>query len=265
MKASALIGVVCSLVLVGISTGISAQKGAPRCQDIPTRWFIYPVATLADGVTTVTSAVRGDGNWYSSGSGTSNTVIHVCGTSPSRDATLLMSSRRKMTIQMPPPVSGSVIQESLSGTFQNSGFMNVRNILCVGCSKAPFEPFTTHMAFQLYELTARQDYRLRFMPFVTDAPDLHIQPEAVPLENVPHESSPVRVLPQPFNCTTGGTTNPSWIVRATNASQDPDISPSENLQVGTLARIDSKGNRFHAGQYSMPFEIRIEALSCFSY
>jgi hypothetical protein len=36
---------------------------------------------------------------------------------------------------------------------------------------ATFEPFTTRMAFQLYALASRSDYRLRFMPPTTDAPE----------------------------------------------------------------------------------------------
>jgi len=54
-------------------------------------------------------------------------------------------------------------------------------------------------------------------------------------------------------------------VRGTNASIDPNVPAAENLQIGTLSRIEAKGTRHHAGQYSLPFEIRIEALSCFSY
>ena len=54
------------------------------------------------------------------------------------------------------------------------------------------------------------------MPHVTDAPDRHIDPNQIPAENVPFESSPVLVIPQPYNCTTGGSTKTvRWIVRGT--------------------------------------------------
>ena len=81
-------------------SAVSAQKGG--CRDIATRWFIYPVATLQD-LSTVPAAIKGDGDWYSSGSGTSNTVIHVCGSNPSYDSTLLMTSRRTLTVSFPTP------------------------------------------------------------------------------------------------------------------------------------------------------------------
>ena len=79
-----------------------AQKGG--CKDVAIRWFIYPVATLQDGETTITSAIQGDNNWYSASSGTSNTVIYVCGT---KDATMLMGRSRKLSLSFPAPVAGS--------------------------------------------------------------------------------------------------------------------------------------------------------------
>ena len=98
---------------------------------------------------------------------------------PSYDSTLLMTSRRKLTVSFPTPVAGSVVQETVSGTFQNSAFMNVRNLLCVGCATPPGHPFTTRMAFQLYGRVNRAEYRLRFMPHVTDSPDRHTDPDAI--------------------------------------------------------------------------------------
>lgn len=242
------------LFVAGSWTPASAQKTA--CKDIQTRWFIYPVATLADG-TAVASAISGDGSWYSGGS---NTVIHVCGTNPTYDATMLTSTKRKVKFFFGAPLTGSVVSESIAGgTYQDSPFMNVRNILCVGCAD-PSQPFTTRMGMR-YNMN-NADYRLRFFPFVTDSPDRHTDPATIPAENTPYDASPVLVIPQAYDCKTGGATKPSWIVRGTNPSADPDIAPGENLQVGTLGRV-TRTNVIHAGQYSMPFEIRIEALSCF--
>lgn len=239
--------------------GAWAQKS--NCKDVPIRWFVYPVATMQDG-TTVPANIAGDGDWYASGSGASNSLIHVCGANPTRDATATLSSKRELIVSFPAPVPGSVIQEAVTGTFQTSGFMNVRNILCAGCA-APTQPFTSHMSFQFYNLRNRQDYRLRFMPPVVDAPDLHIDPNQIPYENMPYESSPVLVIPQPYDCPAGDATNPSWIVRATNPSADATLPSGDNLRVGTLYRLGSPN--VHAGHYSMPFEIRIEAQACFSY
>ncbi|HVL67839.1 MAG TPA: hypothetical protein VM364_11300 [Vicinamibacterales bacterium] len=240
----------------GWITPAFAQKGG--CKDIPLRWFIAQTVTLEDG-TVVPSTIAGDGNWYSGGS---NNVIHVCGTNPSYDATIVVPTSRKVSFSFGPPVPGSIIAESLPpGTYLDSPFLNVRNLLCVGCAPG-LESFTTRMGIQLQ--IAKRDHRLRFMPFETDAPDRHTQPGAIPAENVPYLASPVRVFPQPYNCTSGGKVNPSWIVRGTVTSADPGIDPFEGVQVGTLTRVTSNAV-IHRGQYSMPFEIRIEALSCFSY
>lgn len=238
------------------AVALQAQKGGGGCKDVPARWYIYPVATLSDGSTTA-AAIQGDGNWYPSA------AIHRCGTNPTYDATIVVQKSRRVSFTFGAPVSGSVLEESLAPEiYQNSPFMNVRNLLCVGCGD-PSAPFTTHMAFQLYDIN-RQDYRFRFMPPIVDAPDRHIDPAVIPFENTPYEASPARVIPQPYDCASGGATNPSWIVRGVTLSADPAIPANENLQVGTLRRLTRTG-LVHAGQYSMPFEMRIEALSCFTY
>jgi hypothetical protein len=72
------------------------------------------------------------------------------------------------------------------------------------------------------------------------------------------------VLPQPYDCHTGGTVKPSWIVRGTMTTTDSSVPADQRLQVGTLYRVD-RTLAIHAGQYSMPLEIRIEAITCFSY
>jgi hypothetical protein len=102
------------------------------------------------------------------------------------------------------------------------------------------------------------------MPPGVDAPDLHIDHAVIPSENTPYEASPALVTPQAYNCASGGTTRPAWVVRGVNQSADPAVPPSDNLQLGTLRRVVNTGT-VHAGQYSMPFEMRIEALSCFTY
>lgn len=264
-------GVVALAVIVVVCAGsvaLTAQKkggnggGGGSCSDVPIRWYVYPVATLDDG-STIPAAIQGDGNWYANVGGASNSVVHRCGTNPTYDATMAVSKLRHVDFAFPAAVSGSVLEEALSpGAYQNQPFMNVRNILCAGCADQ-HSPFTTHMAFQLYSIN-RQDYRLRFMPPTVDAPDRHIDPAVIPSENTPYEASSVRVIPQPFDCAVGGTTKPSWIVRGVNPSADATIPAGENLQVGTLRRVTRTGT-VHAGQYSMPFEIRIEALGCFTY
>lgn len=256
---------VAAFVFGGIAVTAAQKKGgggSGGCTDVPIRWYVYPVASLADG-STIPAAIRGDGNWYSDASGASNSVIHRCGTNPTHDATMAVAKSRRVTFAFSSAVSGSVLEEGFGpGVLQNSPFVNLRNLLCAGCADS-HSPFTAHMAFQLYSIE-RQDYRFRFMPPTVDAPDLHIDPAVIPSENTPYEASPVQVIPQPYDCNVGGATKPSWIVRGVNPSADPAIPASENLQVGTLRRVTRTGS-VHAGQYSMPFEMRIEALSCFSY
>ena len=73
------------------------------------------------------------------------------------------------------------------------------------------------------------------------------------------------VFPQPYDCTIGGSTRPSWIVRATVSTSDAQVPASQALQVGTLTRV-GKSSIVHAGhELDALIEIRIEALSCFSY
>ena len=256
---STAIAVVGILLGSGLSTAAYAQKNT--CKDIPLQWFIYSTAETPDGQV-VSSSILGDAKWYSSASGTSNTVIHVCGTQPTYDATMLVGGKRKVAFVFDSPVAGSIQQESIpAATYQDSPFMNVRNILCVGCADKT-APFTSRMGMQLKMNS--QSYHLRFMPEFTDAPDRHTNPEAIPGENTPYQASPVLVIPQPYDCHAAGTIRPSWIVRGAIRSSDPAVPASENLQVGTLRRVTRTGT-VHAGQYSLPFEIRIEALSCFSY
>lgn len=253
-------GATALLLLGGLSTPAWAQK--TTCKDVPIRWFIYQTVTAAEAPEGALPArIRGDGGWYAPGGGNNNVVIHTCGTNPSYDATIVVGSKRKVFFDFGAPITGSVIQSSLpTGTYINTPFMNVRNLLCAGCAD-PAAPFTTRMSIQLYSFLSGQDYRLRFMPPNTDALDRHSDPDIVPAENLPYESSPVRVEPQPYNCNVGGTTMPAWIIRGYVPSADPAIAPSENLQVGTLYNVTRSGD-VHKGQFSMPFEIRIEALSC---
>jgi len=247
------------------TAGLLLLAGSPalaqKCADYNTRWFFYPSATMPDGVTTVPSAISGDGNWYGT-SGPTYGSIHICGSNPSYDSTIVLPTKRYLTYSFPAPIPGSVINQSLPGApgvFVRSGFVNVRNILCHNCSVDRTQPFTSRISYQINNLVGRDTYRLRFMQQIVDAPDLHTDPSAVPGENMPYASSAVLVIPQPYNCTSSGTVKPAWVVRGTMPN-----SPEGFLQVGTLYNI-GVSPAVHAGQYSMPFEIRIEALSCFSW
>jgi len=243
-----------TLFLVG---GLSSSLFAARCTEQPLRFFIYPVTTLQDGTTTVPSAIKGDGNWYTDGGGMV-ARINIC--SETYDATLTLSTKRKLTVTFPAPIAGSYVDSPIpAGSYSVSGFINVRNLLCSGCAN-PHNTFTTHIGTQLPSLIGNKTFYLRFMPLAVDAPDLHIDPTVLPEENFPYTASPGVVVPQPYNCNTGGTVKPSWIVRGNT----PNAAVNPQLQVGTAHDYSTNPPR-RAGQYSMPFEIRIEALQCFTY
>jgi hypothetical protein len=236
------------ILLVG---GFAAQNPKGSCTDIPLRVTIRnPVVDPITGET-LTSAITSDGRGeYVNGVSGVSAVINVC--SGTYDAVVIVKApKRTFTYQFTPPIPGSIIQEQptwVPGIWAVSGWINVRNILY---SK---QSFSTHMG-STFSLPANgSTYRLRFMPFTVDAPDLHTNPNEIPGENTPYPSSYARVYPQPFDCNSGGTTKPSWIVVGNNLN-DQGI-----LQVGTLHK-----GLTHEGQYTMPFELRIEALQCFTY
>ncbi|MBI4910223.1 MAG: hypothetical protein HY820_41780 [Acidobacteria bacterium] len=231
----------------------TATGWAARCTDQPLRVYVYPTATMPDGVTTVPSAITNDGNWY-------DASIQYC--SGTYDAVLnLLVSKRKLRFTFPSPIPNSTIQEDIpAGTYSVNGFINVRNILCVGCSN-PHQPFTTRVGTQ-FEIN-RTNYTLRFMPLSVDAPDLHQVPD-LGRENRPFSGSAAQVIPQPYDCLTGGTVKPAWVVRGALPNNDSLTPAGYNLQVGTAYKGTASASP-HAGQYQMPFEFRLEALQCFAY
>ncbi|MBI2687251.1 MAG: hypothetical protein HYX27_13110 [Acidobacteria bacterium] len=241
------------MVLAASAGTVAAQK----CSDQPLRFYLYPAATLPDGVSTVTAAVTGDGNWY-------DASIKNCGGTYDAVLNLLAGSKRRLTFIFPSPIPSSYVDVPIpAGTYQKSGFINVRNLICKNCTDA-HKPFTTHVGMQISSLINRRDFRLRYMPVIVDAPDLHIDPAEVPEENMPYSGSPALVIPQPYDCLSGGQVKPAWVVRGTVNNNDPSTPAGFQLQVGTAHDISSS-TPVRAGQYSMPFEFRIEALQCFSY
>ena len=109
----------------------------------------------------------------------------------------------------------------------------------------------------------RASYRLGFKgssPTLLNAPNLH-DPQNTPGDNTPFASSPVVVYPTyPTPC--GPDSRPRWLVRATSPN-----APDTKLAVGTLHQQPS-GNtsaEVHEGQYTMPFEMLLEAMQCFAY
>jgi hypothetical protein len=250
---------VCTALLVGSCA--AERVRSCTAPDYTFRMMIYSSATLAsDNFTPVPSAITGDGNWYTDGADGTAT-IHTCGT---RDATFNISKNRFVSFTFPNPIPNSYVDSPISpGTYASGGiFMNVHNILCNGCTVDPHKPFTTHVAFG--PNFNSKSYSLRFWALTADAPDADPGPNPAE-ENTPYSSSPALVIPQPYDCNTGGLVKPAWIVRGTVPSSDPLIPAGYSLQVGTAHQILNSGRTIRAGQYSMPFELRIESLQCFTY
>ena len=244
------------LVALAICVGLASPAWAagPPCTDVPVRITIFN--SVVDPVTgaVASAALRSDGlGEYVHGTSKLSATIHVC--DKTNDVILnLSSTKRTFTYQFPSPIAGSVIESQPAwapGTSKVSGWINVRNLLFSR------QAFTTHMG-TTFTAPDRASYRLGFMPVSVDAPNQHPVGDN---QNTPYDSSPAKVYPQSFDCNIGGTTKPSWLVLGNSPG---DLS---GTQVGTLYKLATSpnGTNVHKGQYMLPFELRIDALTCFSY
>ncbi len=238
---------------------VPAIEAPGTCKDIPLRITLYNNAvTDPETNATIPSALRSDGGGeYINGVSTS-ALIKVCG--GTNDAVLnVASTKRRFRFVFPEPIPGSVINDSLPfwvpGNFLVSGWINVRNITF---SKLAF---TTRMGSTFTPSVERATYRLGFHPYQAEAPDLHSGETLADLDNTPYETSPAMVYPNyPVTASECGTGNmPSWLVRGTTRNG------RGMMEVATLHKKLKNGSQVHNGQYTMPFEMRIEAMQCFPY
>jgi hypothetical protein len=178
---------------------------------------------------------------------------------------MAISSQRTVSFTFPGPIPNSYVDSQIpAGTYLiPSAVVNVRNILCNGCTVDPHQPFTTHVGFANISLNGKT-FGLAYMPATVDAPDAD-PGFGFSDQNIPYSTSPALVIPQPYNCNTGGSVKPAWVVRGTLTTADPLIPAGYSLQVGTAHQQLKNGTLVRAGQYSMPFELRVEALDCFTY
>jgi hypothetical protein len=247
-----------SICAIAVLSAARPASTAGKCQDIPLRVTLYnnAVTDPTTGATTP-SAIRSDGaGEYTSAS------IQIC--SGTYDAvTNLSGTKRTFVFAFPAPVPGSVIEAVpawVPGTYAVSGWINIRNILY---NKGSSLAFATMAGTTFTRSGDRTTYRFGFKgssPDLPNAPNLH-DPANTPGDNTPFASSPVVVYPNyPLACGTGSM--PTWLVRATSPN-----SPGTTMEVGTLRKQASSpsGSDVHEGQYSMPFEMFIEALQCFAY
>jgi hypothetical protein len=243
-----------ALAIASLSLPASAAGPAGGCKDIPVRVTLYGNA-VRDASTgeTVPSALQSDGAGEYINGKSASALIKIC--SGTNDAVLnVAGTRRTFTFEFAAPVDGSVVQASPSwvpGRHVVSGWINVRNITF---SK---QPFTTHMG-ATFTAPDRATYRLGFDPYDVDAPDLHSGSSLSAIDNTPYPTSPAVVYPSyPEVCGPGAM--PTWLVRGT--------TPNSNgtMELATLHKVPNQGAQIHQGQYSLPFEMRIEAMQCFAY
>ena len=237
---------------------LSAARPAPpaKCQDLPARVTIFnnAVTDPSTGASTA-SALRSDG-----GGEYTTASIKVC--SGTNDV-VTTSGSRTFTYAFPAPIAGSVIESAptwVPGTYAVSGSIVVHNILY---NKGSNSTFAT-MAGSMFTVPGdRATYRFGFKgasPDLPNAPNSE-DPGRTPGDNTPLPSSPVVVYPTyPLVCGPGQM--PQWRVIATS----PNF-PGTTLEVGTLHKPGPGKNAadVHEGQYSMPFEMVIQAMQCFAY
>ncbi len=237
-----------SLASLMAAAKVDAQKSKPSsCSDIPVWVTILPVD---DGI------LSGDakGTVYKAGVDSVSAKINICGSSPTYDATLwLSSSKRTMGFTFPPPIAGSIISGQPPVWANGSAFaakplLYVRNILW-GRMNVQYT-FTTRLIMKSIAPPGDKNlYDLRLQPHIVDA--LTNEPPYADT-NLPQETATVTVQDIPGTCrsTVGGTLD-SWIVTV------------DSPYVGTLHRQASRGqSETHSGQYHVPFKLLVEARSC---
>jgi hypothetical protein len=255
--------------ILAVAGSVYAGKPTPGCSDVP-----ITVTFLA---TVPQAAISNDINEVYQGGvdGVDNTQIHFgndC--NGSRDATLLPSNAgrkkpriRQFQLQVPNAIAGSILsgqagQPTFAGgpSFLSPGFLNIRNILGYTLVVPPVYPsvatYYTRMTVQFIGPTDGNSYRLLFYP--DDMGTCPVPGSCVPDRTGTFDPPSLRNNPQ-----TAAWVKVTWTPRNPADSNSRDqwdvegISNINNDVVGTL--LDSNG--VHYGQYSMPFSIRIRALT----
>ena len=250
----AVVSFACVIGLLAIVRPASSAK----CQDIPLRVMLFTNAVVdpSTGATTPAAIASDGGGEYTSAS------IMVC--AGTNDAvTNLSATKRTFRFIFPSPLAGSIVDTLpawVPGSFLVSGWINIRNILF---NKGGNQPFATMAGSSLTRSGDRTTYSLAFKGYNQDlpnAPNLH-DPDNTPRDNTPFPSSPVIVYPT-YQVPCGPGAMPTWLVRGTSPN-----TPGTEMQLGTLHERPSgpRDSAVHEGQYSMPFEMRIEAMKCFPY
>ena len=238
-----------AVTLLMMGTAFAAPGKGANCTNVPIR-----VTMFQNKDTSLASAIYSDGAEYTNMVGGVSALIKVCEPQFGINAVWATGNAgRKFTFNFPSPLSGSNVQEQPSwagkGPFLAPGIISVRSITW------SHQPFTTHVGLSF--TISRTTYEMRFMPETVDAPDLHLGDPTY--DNFPFHASPATVVPQAYDCDTGGATKPSWHVYGNNFSDEG------KMQAGTLRKPLKDGTLVHEGQYTTPFEFLIEAQTCYAY
>lgn len=276
-------------VLAALASTCSAQGG--KNTDAPVNWTIYAgyqavtinttiMQSCAPGPGCIPSAINGDGTAYVCGkSGVSNCVIHMTGTDPSYDATLLTSNTRPLSFDFGARVgvNNSVPQPSWDTQKISGGsFINVSHILypTAALGSTLEDDYTTRFTSQL-PVSGTAAYHLR-MDSAIPAPDSPSPGYYGTFNyNDPYQTALVRVHHCPDTTTGANGLSPwcpaghkeSWYVypdagpQGAGTTQTLATTMLTPAQVGMLIGVTTKGNSSTTtalGQYSIPFFFKIE-------
>ncbi len=255
MKTIKILTLLASAGLIG-EVGAAAQPaGTGKCNDTP---LVFSLGfTYVDGTTSAA--------FYSDGTGGSNpsyvdgvdgvtAVLHMCGTNPTHDATLLLvSSKRSMGIDLTRRVHANSLTPSWTGTpFYNPAFLNVRNILFNYDPNASYS-FTTRFgsAFAMPPGPGKStSYHVRMQ----NPADQAVPPQSTDsVTNTPLNTSLVIVQHTPATATSPET----WTAYPDATIMGLTDSGANATQVGTLLQDQNNGAPLNAGQFTVPFLITI--------
>jgi hypothetical protein len=244
----------------------AAKSGPTKCTDIPisitfTATIVAPATIWNDNPTTP---------YVGGQQGVSNTVIHRC--SGTYDATMaLSSSKRYVNMQLSLPLAIPVAgPPSFAGgsAFLTQPFFNVRDVLLGGAihSNSLAQSFYTRMGID--GIGAPDGNKYRFVDHPDDdgncpgglACATDYDPPSLLDMNSPVEASWVLVT---FNPATS-TSSAYWIVDGETPDTLQSGGVSGAYQRGSLYILSKSGSvGSQEGQYAMPFQIIITALSSF--
>jgi hypothetical protein len=260
------------LVVTALPTVLAAAS--QKQTDVPLTLTFHRTAQLSnwDGTvtgSTVPSAVAGDssGDLY-----TNDTTIKFA--SGTFDAVLnLLVGKRYYSWILPAPIAGTggLPQTPSPGTYTGLGVINIRNILCQGCTAqnpgyTPGTPFVTRVSVDLSQIGlngSKDGYTMWYGP-LTDETSLIVAPDYDNGEsnwtwaNSPNPTAWAVVLPQPYNCALG--VYPWWIVRATL----PNTRVAGAASYTALGSLWDHTLKIFTGDFVMPFEIQLQAQKCFN-